>query len=1001
MVVKNPTTEKDFQRLIIDTLTDKNATYGYTERVAAQSFDPVRAMDTEMLFDFFSRTQGQELENLRALYNGGADATILSRVNAKIAADGLIRAIWDGVVFDGGLRLDLVFPRPSADFDSTAQSLFDANQLTIMEEVYHKDGERLDLVIFLNGLALFTVELKCNTSASGDYRQAIKQYQHERDCTTRLLSPKIGALAHFAMDLNEVYVCAALKGRESFFLPFNQGRPEGEDPHNVRGGNPHNPEGINTAYMWEQIWTKATIFDLLYDFIYIETKRDKNGRKNGETPIFPRFQQLRAVRRVTSDVLATPVARNYLIEHSAGSGKTKTISWMAHKLASLYKPDTADLLYDKVMIVTDRKVVDKQLQDAVRDMAKDAGIVRVMDKNKTSADLAKALQGSYRIIATTIQKFLYLEAGVFANTHQRFAIIIDEAHGSTSGKNMSAVHATLASGDDPDSSLDELSAFISKDIAASGKQPNVTLIGFTATPTGKTLQKFGNLTPEGGYEAFDLYSMRQAIDERFILDVTANYTTYDAYCRIVKAVEDDPELESRAAKRKLAHMISTSEENIQAKLEVMIDNFVSEVAPTLKGKAKAMIVTAGRKQAVRYFLAYQKMRGSDMGRLGRMQALVAFTGDIVIDGETYTETSLNGFSDEKTAEVFDTDDYRILIVANKYQTGFDQPKLCGMYVDKSLPGLTAVQTLSRLNRIVYDKRTFVLDFRNTFEGIQKAFAPYYETTLLSDPLTLTDLRETHRRLTELEILDQDDVEEYNRILAKPKHSSADKAKMWSLLDNAARLVADMDEDDADEARRVVRNFIKQYGFLLQVAPFEDKRMHMDYNYCTSLIREIDSGRGGGVDFNLADKVKIQDFEVNKNSEHKSEQLTADPEVKIAKGTGTGLTETQLEKLSKIIDNWNARYGTNFDADIAAGSLVSLQATLAKDPKVQQSAKANNKRDFRNTIEDRTQDALVEGYEQNVDWHKFLLNNEGACRQLIQAFAEDIFNNLRANTGEQG
>lgn len=1003
MAVGNPINEKAFQRLIIDELVESA---GYVER-PRDVFDPVWALDEELLFAFLERTQGEKIDLLRAAYNGGADATIRNKIMHKIAADGLIRSIWNGVDFDGGIQLDLVYPRPSAGFDAKSRELFDANQLSIMEEVYHKDGERIDLVIFLNGLALFTVELKCNTSASGDYRNAIAQYQTERDATTRLLSPTIGALAHFAMDTNEVYVCAELKGRESFFLPFNQGQPAGEDPHNVTSGNPHNPQGVNTSYMWEQIWTKATIFDLLYDFIYIETKRDKHGRKVGERPIFPRYQQLRAVRSVSSDMLRSPLLLNYLIEHSAGSGKTKTIAWLAHKLTGLYKPGTDELLYDKVIIATDRKVVDKQLQDAVVDMAKDSGVIRVMDKNKTSADLGKALgldptrrKSSYRIVATTLQKFLYLSAGELAGSGKRFVVIIDEAHGSTSGKNMASINAALASGDGPDSSLDELAQFVAQGMRSSSRQANISMVGFTATPTGRTLQQFGRLNEDGNYEAFDLYCMRQAIDEGFILDVTANYTTYDAFCKIVKAVDDDPELESKAAKRKLAHMISTSEENITNKLQVMIEHFTSVVTPTLRGKAKAMIVTAGREQAARYFLAYQKMRAADMPRLGKHQALVAFTGEVDVDGKTWSEAGLNGFSDDLTAEEFDTDNYRLLIVADKYQTGFDQPKLCAMYVDKTLRGVTAVQTLSRLNRIVYDKRTFILDFTNDFEDIQSAFAPYYETTTLTDPLTISDVRETHRRLMELRILDIDDVEEYNELLAKELLAHRDKQRMWSLIDAAARVVGDMEEEEADEARRVVRNFIKQYTFLLQVMPFEDKAMHMDYNFCTSLIRAIDAGHGGGLDFDLSDKVTIEDFAVKKSGEHKNEALVAEPEVKIAKGTGSGLTETQLEKLSKIIQEWNARYGTAFDTDIAAGSLVALQVTLAKDPKVQQSARVNSKNSFRHTVEEQTQGALIAGYSQNTEWHKFLLNQEEARKELIQAFSDDIFDALKAKFQEE-
>lgn len=995
MVLYNPLTEtRDFQRVIVEYLVETN---GYVERSSKTDYDPVYAMDIDLLLGFLDRTQPESMGKLRDAYNGDWKTTVVNRINNAIGKKGLVRCLWDGVPFDGDVTLDLVYPRPSAHFDAKAMALYDDNVLSVMEEVYHKEGERIDLVIFLNGLAIFTAELKCNSTNSGwNYRNAIKQYQEERDCRTRLLKPRVGALAHFALDLNEVYVCAELKGRESVFLPFNQGQSEGDDPHATRGGNPHNPNGVNTSYLWEDVWKKDTVFDLIYDFVFIATKRDKRNKKIGEVQIFPRFQQLRAVRRVIADMQQNGTRRNYLIEHSAGSGKTNTIAWMAHRLAKLYTPGSDDPLFDKVIIVTDRRVVDRQLQAAVIDMAKSPGVVRVMDENKTANDLGKALSKSYRIVVTTIQKFLHLHFGAFEGAGKNFAVLIDEAHGSTSGKSMAAVNATLAGGIDDDSSLDELARFIQHDISQSAKQANISMVGFTATPTGKALQQFGVVGQNGAYEAFDLYSMRQAIDEGFILDVTANYTTYDAFCRVVKTIEDDPELESRAAKRKLAHMISTADGTIRGNLSVMVEHFMETIAPELGGQGKAMIVTAGREEAVRYFLAFERLRRSDSPRYGTVRALVAFTGSVDVDGETYTEAGLNGFPEDKTPDYFDTQDYRILIVADKYQTGFDQPKLCGMYVDKKLRGITAVQTLSRLNRICppYDKRTFVLDFRNSFDDITGSFAPYYATTVLEDPLTLSDVRETERRLTELQILDDDDVEEFNALLAKPSRTSKDKNRMWALLDVSARLVGAMDEDEADEARRIIRNFIKQYAFLLQVMRFEDRRLHMEYNFCISLIREIDSGHGGGNDFDIADKVRLEGFGVEKTGEHRNEKLESEPEVFIAKGTGTGLTVDQFERLSKIIEDWNARFGVHFDAGVAAGSLVSLKNALEADPRVQQSAHANSKRDFVNTLQDRTDDALVKGYEQNEEWFGFLLNNDEARRQLIHAFVDDVYNSLR-------
>lgn len=994
MTTANPLTEKDFQQLIIDGLVRN----GYYER-GSDEYDARRAMDPGMLMSFVEDTQPETFEKLWGLFDGDIEEGILDRVATDIGRRGLLRVLWDGVDFDGVATLDLVYPKPSALFDPKAVELYGQNCLSVMQEVWHKEDERIDLVIFLNGLALFTMELKCNTAGTGwDYREAIRQYREDRDCATRLLDFKAGALAHFAVDLNEAYVCTELRGKESTFLPFNQGyNSQGGDAHATGPGNPPNSYGPRTAYLWEDVLAKDSLFELVYDFIYTATKRDKRGKKVGETRIFPRFQQLRVVRKVVADIGRNGTARNYLVEHSAGSGKTNTIAWLAHQLAGLYQSGSDEPLFSKVVIVTDRRVVDKQLQDTVLDTAKEPAVVRVMDKGKTSADLGEALHKSYRIVVTTIQKFLHLEPGAFEGEGARFAVLIDEAHGSTSGKTMMAVNATLAGGDDgePGSSIDELSAFVADDIARSGRQPNVTLIGFTATPTGKTLQQFGQSDARGRRVAFDLYSMRQAIEERFILDVTANYVTYDSYCKVVKAIDDDPELESKEAKRQLARLISVNPGTIEGNLAVMADHFASTVAPTLGGHAKAMVVCAGREEAVRYYLTYEAMRRNSLRQLDGLRALVAFTGSVKVDGTEYTESGINGFSEEKLPDYFDTDDYRILFVADKYQTGFDQKHLAAMYVDKRLSGIACVQTLSRLNRICppYEKRTYVLDFRNSYDDVRKAFAPYYEDTVLSEPLTIDDVRETERRLLGLGILDLDDVREFNALLAKQHRTSGEKGRMWALLDPAIETVRAMEEDEADEARRVIRNFIKQYGFLLQTAPFVNPTMHMEYNFCVSLIREIDAGHGGGSDFDIADKVSLEDFTVEKSGEHVGEKLEAEPEVGIAKGTGTGLEQDQFERLSRIIEQWNARYGLSLDPTVHAGSLVSLIDTLKADLKVQRSAQVNTMRDFRNTVDDRTEDALVKGYDQNHEWYGFLLNNEDARRQLVHAFVDDVYRSL--------
>ena len=1006
---RSPLTERDFQDLIIDYLVRKN---GYVHRCASSSFDAVYAMDQQLLIDFLERTQPDAMAHLRAIYDGGWREVVLARIANEIADRGLVRAIWDGVSFDSGVELSLVHPRPSAVFDLAAEKLYEQNVLSVMDEVYHKEGERIDLVIFLNGLAIFTLELKCESSGTGwSYRDSIRQYKFERDCKTRLLMPKVGALAHFAVDLSEVWACPELRGGDSKFLPFNKGVREDGAAHETRAGNPVEEGKIPTSYLWEEVLKRDSVFSLIYDFAYYARDR-KSRKKRDERPIFPRYQQMRAVTRIAGDIARNGTLRDYLVEHSAGSGKTNTICWLAHKLAGLYAEGEDDLLFSKVLVVTDRIVVDRQLQAAVTDMAKTPGTVRVIDsegradedgETSKSGKLSKALTGNYRIVVCTMATFLNLERGFFDGTGSRFAVLIDEAHGSTSGETMAAVNGVLSDIDlQKPSAIDRVSQLVSEDIARSGRQRNVSIVGFTATPTGRTLDMFGTLNKEGKKEAFDLYSMRQAIEEGFILDVTSNYTTYDSFCRVVKSVSDDPELETASARRQLAHLISVNDGTVEGNLRVMVNHFTSRVQGDLGGRAKAMIVTSSREAAVRYRLAYEALRRDNMGKLGHVQALVAFSGEIWVDGERYTEVLMNGgLAESKLPDVFAQDGYRLLIVADKYQTGFDEPLLSAMYVAKKLHGLSAVQTLSRLNRICppYEKRPYVLDFVNGYEDIAAAFAPYYETTVLENPMTLSDLRETERNLEETGVLDADDVREFYRLLAKGRQPNSDKERMWSLLARAASSVKAMDDDDAEVTRRIIRHFCRQYSFLIMASPFKDEYMHMEYRFCQYLIREISVTHGGGEGLDISDKVEFTDFTVEKSGEHIGKALEASPVVTIARGIATALTKDQMETLSKIVAEWNAKYGKSFDTDVAASSLMTLRGTLSANEKVRRSARVNSKRDFANTVEDQAEEAIVENYDKNREWYSFLLSQPQVGRELLHLLVDGLYDGIRREEGD--
>ncbi len=773
---------KDYQRLIINYLVQEN---GFVER-SSSAYQPGLAMDPELLFEFLEATQHDTMEALRRLYHDRTEETILNlinsevnRMNGKLITRGLIDVIKHGVEFDNGQTLNLMYRKKYSTRNLDAARKYNQNIFSVMEEVYHKPGERIDLVLFLNGIAIFAIELKCNTSGQ-NYKDAIRQYREERDPNSRLLKSMIGVFAAFAMDLNEVYFCTRLNGKSSFFNPFNQGNDFGK-------GNPHSDTGINVAYMWEDIWTKDRILLLIERFIYIKTKESRNAetgkKKKSKSLIFPRFHQLRAVERVMDDVILYHSERNYLIEHSAGSGKTETISWLAHILSTIHDAEN-HTIFVSVVVIMDRIVVYRLLQEAILGIDHKSGQVKVMDDKCDSEDLAIALGGNTKIIVTTIHKFYYiLNNALLGNLKERnFAILIDEAHSSTEGTYMQSVTHVLTNEETEEEKTEEDQML--EEIQRSGKQSNVSMIAFTATPKPDTIQLFGTLNAFGNKESFDVYSMKQAIEEGFILNVLDNYVTWNTYCRINKAIQDDPEFETIAAKRKMARFIDLHETNISQKVEIIVEHFRENVMHMLGGNAKAMVITSSRPAAV----AYMKAMDEYIRRKGYtgIKALVAFTGKVTMDGAEYTEEQMNGINQENLRFEFDRNCYQVLIVADKYQTGFDQPKLVAMYVDKRLRNTAAVQTLSRLNRICppYNKTTFVLDFKNDYDDIRKAFGRYYKDTILFETVSPADIRDLDRELETYDFLDADEIDQFNTYLYQPKRTDRDKQKMWSLLDAA-------------------------------------------------------------------------------------------------------------------------------------------------------------------------------------------------------------------------
>lgn len=822
----------DFQQWIIKDLKEKN---GYSQRDAAQ-YNPRLAMDEELLWDFLMETQEETMDYLLKKLS---KETIITLVNKEIVKGGFLFALKEGVFIENR-QLRLLYRKPATSFNEKAVQQYKANRLSVIEEVVYEEGGRIDLVIFINGLALFAIELKFNPSGQS-VQDAIKQLKG-RNPNNRLFRFEQGVLASFAVDTMEIYMTTQLKGQETYFLPFNMGKGEGID---MGSGNPHNPNGVDTEYLWLDVLAKDSILQLIESFIFFEI--DKNDHKN-RTLIFPRYHQRRAVSRLLEDMKVNHTDSNYLIQHSAGSGKTNTIAWLAHSLVSLHDDQNRNIV-DTVLIVTDRIVVDRQLQDAVRQINHKNGVVKVMGDRETSSDLADAIAGNTKIIATTIHKFAQINQSnwmsVGNTAKKKFAILIDEAHSSTTGSYMSSVSQVLTETDTEDGTIDEIQEVtvadaIEQEIARTGKQDNVSIIAFTATPKATTLQLFGTTQPDGSKAPFDVYSMKQAIEEGFILDVLDNYTTYKTYYQLNKVVEEDPELKTTLAKRKIAKFVELSDENINQKVEIIMDHFIShDIMAELGGQGKAMLVTSGREVAVKYQLAFEKyFRDHSITSIG---TLIAFSGKVDYLGREFSESQMNQFKEEHLKERFDTDAYQVLIVANKYQTGFDQPKLVAMYVDKKLRSVAAVQTLSRLNRIFrgYNKKTFILDFKNTYDDIRSAFAPYYRETILADTIAPSDVLKLDRKIDEYGILDSEEVQEFNQFLYQEKRSSREKQKMVALLNKGYDRVKRFDEKEQLSIRKVIRGFLRMYTFLIQATAYQNEVLHERYNYLQSLVKMID------------------------------------------------------------------------------------------------------------------------------------------------------------------
>lgn len=1025
------TTEKAFEAYIEENMSEKRGWITGDNLL----WDKQKALFPEYIIDFIKATQTDLWKQMEKLHGAELTGKLIDTLVKERSTKGTLYIIRHGFKFYGK-TFKLAFFKPAHGLVPETLALFNENRLHVTRQVpcHPADGSTVDMVLSLNGIPFATMEIK-NPFTGQSWKNAVYQYKTDRDPRAPLFLFKKGAVVHFAVDPDEVHMATRLNGGKTFFLPFNRGSHPGEIE--CGKGNPQHPSGHRTGYFWEDVLERESFLDIVGSFVFLETTEEtvddgKGGRQKitKETMVFPRYHQLDSVRKLISTARSENTGENYLIQHSAGSGKTNSISWLSHRLSSLHTAED-EKIYDCVIVITDRRVLDKQLQDAIYQIEHAQGVVKAIDED--SKQLAQALVDGTKIVITTLQKFPFILKGLLhiagaentdnpdeaailkakeweaAIAARKYAVIVDEAHSSQTGETARELKRILGAGtangtedkEENDEQPPDWEDGLNSVMESRGRQKNLSFFAFTATPKGKTLELFGRVGASGKPESFHTYSMKQAIEEGFILDVLQRYTTYKTYYHLVKKAEDDPAMPKKKAAKKLSKFLTLHPHNIEQKTEIMVEHFRQHVKNKIAGRAKAMVVASSRLQVVSYMLSFQKY--IEEHHYTDIRPLVAFSGKMKDPktGLEYTETGMNidvvtgkNISEGQLPDKFDSSDYQVLLVANKYQTGFDQPLLCAMYVDKRLDGVQAVQTLSRLNRTSAGKEPpFVLDFVNEAEDIFLAFKPYYNVTTLQEPSDSNHLEKIKHELNEMQVYQWSEVEAFCHIFYLPqyKQNPSDHARMEKHIEPAVDRFNALNEENKEKFYERLTAYTRFYSFISQIIPYSDRELEMLYSYGRHLASKLNFDDDSNP--HPEKEVDLQYYRIEQVSSGAIIMEGGDTYgVKSPTAVGTSKSKDENKPLSEIIQALNDRFGTDFSEEDRL-FFEQIKEKASKDDKVIQTAKANTLEKFKLGIQDLIKDLMVQRMADNDGIVTRYMDDLDFQKTVFPILAKDIYKSV--------